>query len=104
MVSALRSALLQAKPDRVVALSTIGAQATQPNLLTQLGIMERGFETLPMPIAFLRAAWFMENSSLDVASARDAGVINSFLQPVSYTHLQRETRGNQCPDHDQRGP
>jgi uncharacterized protein YbjT (DUF2867 family) len=82
MVSALRSALLQAKPGRVVALSTIGAQATQPNLLTQLGIMERGFETLPMPIAFLRAAWFMENSSLDVASARDAGVINSFLQPL----------------------
>ena len=35
-----------------------------------------------MPIAFLRAAWFMENSSLDVTSARDAGVINSFLQPL----------------------
>jgi uncharacterized protein YbjT (DUF2867 family) len=82
MVSALRCALLQAKPDRVVALSTIGAQATQPNLLTQLGIMERGFETLPMPIAFLRAAWFMENSILDLASARDSGTINSFLQPL----------------------
>ncbi len=82
MVSALRCALLQAKPDRVVALSTIGAQATQPNLLTQLGIMERGFETLPMPIAFLRVAWFMENSILDLASARDSGTINSFLQPL----------------------
>lgn len=81
-ISALKYALQQAKPGRAVVLSTIGAQAIETNLLTQLGIMERELETLPMPIAFLRTAWFMENSSLDVVSARDAGTVNSFLQPL----------------------
>jgi NAD(P)H dehydrogenase (quinone) len=65
-----------------VVLSTVGAQATQTNLLTQLGIMEWELETLPMPIAFLQTAWFMENSILDVVSARNAGTVNSFLQPL----------------------
>jgi uncharacterized protein YbjT (DUF2867 family) len=35
-----------------------------------------------MPVAFLRACWFMENSIWDVEPARDAGVIPSFLQPL----------------------
>jgi uncharacterized protein YbjT (DUF2867 family) len=81
-IAALREALAAAKPSRVVALSTIGAQAPQPNLLNQLGIMERELGTLDLPVAFLRAAWFIENSLWDVASARDAGSIPSFLQPL----------------------
>src|SRR5207245_909670 len=35
-IAAVRSALEAARPARVVCLSTIGAQATQVNLLTQL--------------------------------------------------------------------
>ena len=35
-----------------------------------------------MPVTFLRPAWFMENSSWDVAPARENGVIPSFLQPL----------------------
>jgi NAD(P)H dehydrogenase (quinone) len=35
-----------------------------------------------MPIVFLRPAWFMENSSWDVAPARAQGIIPSFLQPL----------------------
>jgi len=81
IIAALRAALLQARPARVVCLSTIGAQAPQPNLLNQLGMMERALGTLPMPVAFLRAAWFMENSLWDVASARE-GRIASHLQPL----------------------
>lgn len=81
-INAIRDALLAAKPGKVVALSTIGAQAKQPNLLNPLGVMERTLAELPMPTAFLRAAWFMENSSYDVAPARDAGVLRSFLQPL----------------------
>ena len=68
--------------SRVVYLSTIGAQATQSNLLTQHTIIEQALRELPMPITFLRPAWFMENSSWDVAPARDSGVIPSFLQPL----------------------
>jgi uncharacterized protein YbjT (DUF2867 family) len=82
IVAALRSALEAARSARVVCLSTIGAQATQPNLLNQLGIMEQTLGELPMPVAFLRAAWFMENSAWDVGPARDDGVIPSFLQPL----------------------
>lgn len=51
-------------------------------MLTQLGIMEQVLGELPQPIAFLRAAWFMENAAWDVAPARGKGVIPSFLQPL----------------------
>lgn len=79
---AIRQALEAARPDKVVCISTIGAQAKQQNLLTQLTIMEQSLRELPMPITFLRPAWFMENFRWDIASARDHGVIHSFLQPV----------------------
>jgi len=82
IASALRDALLAAQPDKVVCLSTIGAQAMRSNLLTQLRIMEQVLGELPMPITFLRPAWYMENCSWDVAAARDDGVIHSFLQPL----------------------
>lgn len=81
-VAALRQALEVARPERVVCISTIGAQATRENLLTQLSIMEQSLGDLPIPITFLRPAWFLENCSWDVAPARDTGVIPSFLQPL----------------------
>jgi len=82
MVNALREALLSARPPKVVCLSTIGAQATETNLLSQLGILEETLGALPVPIAFLRAGWFMENAAWDVAPARSSGAIPSFLQPL----------------------
>jgi NAD(P)H dehydrogenase (quinone) len=82
IVAALRRALATARPGKVVCISTIGAQAKRDNLLTQLTIMEESLGDLPMPITFLRPAWFMENCSWDVAPARDTRVISSFLQPL----------------------
>ena len=79
---ALRSALEAARPARVVYLSTIGAQAGQPNLLSQHTIIERALGDLPGSTTFLRPAWFMENCRWDVAPAREQGVIPSFLQPL----------------------
>jgi uncharacterized protein YbjT (DUF2867 family) len=81
-IATVRDALAVAKPSKVVVLSTIGAQATQPNLLNQLQILEQELGTLPMPVAFLRAAWFIENAAWDVAPARDSGIVPSFLQPL----------------------
>ena len=78
----LKSAIERARPDRVVYLSTIGAQAGEPNLLTQHTIIEQVLGELSMPIVFLRPGWFMENSRWDVAAARENGVIPSFLQPL----------------------
>ena len=80
--AATRNALVASNVSKVVYLSTIGAQATKENLLTQHTISEEIFRTLPIPVTFLRPAWFMENSSWDVAPARDNGVIPSFLQPL----------------------
>ncbi len=80
--ASLKSALERADPGRVVYLSTIGAQARESNLLTQHTIIEQVLGELPMPITFLRPAWFMENFRWDVAAARETGIIMSFLQPL----------------------
>jgi uncharacterized protein YbjT (DUF2867 family) len=82
VVSAVRQALDETRPLRVVCLSTIGAQAAQSNLLSQRTLMEEALRTLPSPVTFLRPAWFMENLSWDVAQARDQGFISCFLQPL----------------------
>jgi uncharacterized protein YbjT (DUF2867 family) len=81
-VAALRQSLEAARPQKVVCISTIGAQARPENLLSQLSLMEQALGDLPMPVAFLRPGWYMENCSWDVASARDGGVLSSFLQPL----------------------
>ncbi|MBV8635565.1 MAG: NmrA family NAD(P)-binding protein [Burkholderiaceae bacterium] len=81
-IDAIAPALQAARPERVVCLSTIGAQASEPNLLTQLGMLEHALVDLPMPVAYLRAGWFMENSAWDVTAARDTGVIDSYLAPL----------------------
>jgi uncharacterized protein YbjT (DUF2867 family) len=78
----VKAALERARPGRVVCLSTIGAQATRTNLLTQLSLMEQALSGLNMPVTFLRPGWFMENFAWDIASARDHGVIASFLTPT----------------------
>jgi uncharacterized protein YbjT (DUF2867 family) len=78
----LKSALEAAHPGKVLYLSTIGAQATKSNLLTQHTIIEQELGELSIPITFLRPGWFMENFSWDVSSATNNGVISSFLQPL----------------------
>ncbi|NKM98567.1 NmrA family NAD(P)-binding protein [Rhizobium leguminosarum] len=82
VIAALKTALLSSRPAKVVCLSTIGAQAREPNLLSQLGLVEQELSALPMPIAFLRAGWFMENTASDIAPARETCVLSSFLQPL----------------------
>ncbi|WP_420992300.1 NmrA family NAD(P)-binding protein [Cupriavidus sp. 30B13] len=82
VIDAVVSALTQARPGKVVCLSTIGAQAEHTNLLTQRTLMEAALGGLPLPVTFLRPGWFMENIAWDVASARGEGVIRSFLQPL----------------------
>jgi uncharacterized protein YbjT (DUF2867 family) len=82
VIAALKIALEKAKPQKVVCLSTIGAQAKEENLLSQLGLVERELSDLSMPIAFLRAAWFIENAAWDVGPAKETGIVPSFLQPL----------------------
>lgn len=82
IIDAVHAALAQARPPKVVCLSTIGAQAGEPNLLTQLTLMEESLGTLGLPVTFLRPGWFMENTAWDIGAAREHGVLHSFLQPA----------------------
>ena len=81
VVKAVSAALEAAWPGRVVWLSTVGAQARQPNLLSQHGLMEAALEGLDLPLAILRPAWFLDNVEWDLAPARE-GVLGGFLQPL----------------------
>lgn len=82
VIDQVTRALTTARPQRVVCLSTIGADAPHDNLLTQRTLMERSLSSIGLPVTFLRPGWFMENALWDVASARDEGVVRSFLQPA----------------------
>jgi uncharacterized protein YbjT (DUF2867 family) len=82
VIAAVKSALVEARPAKVVCLSTIGADAPHENLLTQRTLMEASLREIGLPVSFLRPGWFMENALWDIASARDEGVLHSFLQPA----------------------
>jgi uncharacterized protein YbjT (DUF2867 family) len=82
VIDAVSAALKAARPARVLCLSTIGADARENNLLTQRTMMEEALSALSIPVTFLRPGWFLENSLWDVASAREEGVIRSFLSPA----------------------
>jgi NAD(P)H dehydrogenase (quinone) len=81
VAASLSAAIVAARVRKIVYLSTIGAQATHQNLLSQHTIIEEALQKLPTAITYLRPAWFMENSTWDVGPAK-AGAIQSFLQPL----------------------
>ena len=81
--AAIRTAIEESRPGKVVFLSTVGAQVTELNLLNNSGMTESMLRTAPVPVAFLRAAWFMENAAWDIESAK-SGVVHSFLQPLDH--------------------
>ena len=82
-IAAVKAAISAAQPAKVVFLSTVGAQVAEFSLLNNSKITEEGLRTVPVPVAFLRAAWFMENASWDVEAAKD-GIVHSFLQPLNH--------------------
>jgi NAD(P)H dehydrogenase (quinone) len=81
--AAIRQAIETSRPGKVVFLSTVGAHVAEHNLLNNSKITEDMLRTTSIPIALLRAAWFMENAAWDVEAARK-GVIPSFLQPLDH--------------------
>jgi NAD(P)H dehydrogenase (quinone) len=80
-IATLRKALAAARPGKAVYLSSVGAEKDHGlGLITGSHLLEE-LSDLPIPGAFLRAAWFMENAQWDVASARE-GTLYSYLQPL----------------------
>lgn len=114
IVVRLRQALGAARPPKAVYLSSVGAQHDSGlGLITQLHILEQELGTLPIPSAFIRAAWFLENFQWDIISARERGELASFLQPLEREFpmvatedighlagkiLQQEWAGNRYPE------
>jgi NAD(P)H dehydrogenase (quinone) len=82
VIDCVVAALTTARPKRVLCLSTIGGDAVHDNLLSQRTMMERAVMALGIPLTILRPGWYIENALWDVQSARDSGVIHSFLQPA----------------------
>ena len=82
--AAIQRAIEAGRPDKVVFLSTVGAQVAELNLLNNSTITEEMLRTTSAPVALLRAAWFMENAVWDVEAARK-GAIQSFLQPLDHS-------------------
>ena len=79
----LREALSRALPSKAVYLSSIGAEQTSGlGLITSSHLLEETLGDLPVSHAFLRAAWFIENSAGDVAGARDEGKVRFQLHPL----------------------
>jgi NAD(P)H dehydrogenase (quinone) len=79
----LHEALSRALPPKAVYLSSIGAErASGLGLITSSHLLEEALGDLPFAHAFLRAAWFIENSAGDVASARNEGKIMFQLHPL----------------------
>ena len=81
--AAIQAAIEKSRPGKVVLLSTVGAQVTELNLLNNSGMVEAVLRTVSVPVAFLRAAWFMENAAWDIEAAK-TGVVHSFLQPLDH--------------------
>jgi uncharacterized protein YbjT (DUF2867 family) len=92
VIGSVVAALTAAKPAKVLFLSTIGADSVHDNLLSQRTMMETALRTLVDSEAFgpqrllsltiLRPAWFVDNSIWDVPSARETGLVHSFLLPI----------------------
>lgn len=82
VITAVTAALDRARPGRVLCLSTIGADAPHATLLSPRLAMESALAGLGLPLTIVRPAWFIDNLAWDIATARDSGVIRSFLQPL----------------------
>ena len=83
VLASLKRALAQARPPRIICLSSVGAhRAGKLGLITQLHLLEMELADSAPAVAFLRPGWFMENISWDIAPARQTGKMASFLQPL----------------------
>jgi NAD(P)H dehydrogenase (quinone) len=85
VIEAIATALDRARPEKVVYLSSIGAQQNSAiGLITVLHLFEEKLTSLSIPSASLRAGWFMENCAWDIAPASEQGKLFSYLQPLDH--------------------
>ena len=82
IVASYEKALAETPVPKIVALSSIGSEKTERlGLITSTSIMERAFERLSIPVAFVRAGSFLENYLFGLESGK-GGVLPTFYQPA----------------------
>jgi uncharacterized protein YbjT (DUF2867 family) len=82
-LASYHAALAKALPKKAVYLSSIGGEQTSGlGLITCSHLLEQTLGDLPIPHAFLRPGWFMENHAWDVTTAQSEGKIFSNLFPL----------------------
>jgi NAD(P)H dehydrogenase (quinone) len=79
----LKHAVTASGIQKVVFLSSIGAErANGTGAIFKLHQMEAAFSSLPVSTAAIRTGWFMENFNGLISTARETGVLPSFLNPL----------------------
>jgi NAD(P)H dehydrogenase (quinone) len=82
-LASLKHAVVAAGVRKVVFLSSIGAERqTGTGAIFKLHELEETFSSLPISTAAIRAGWFMENFHGLIPSARETGLLGSFLNPL----------------------
>ncbi len=83
-LASYKAALEKTQVPRLVALSSMGSEKTERlGNITATSLMERAFDSLPFPTAFVRAGSFYENYAAAVPTAQHTGKYFSF-QPVDF--------------------
>ena len=84
VIGAFQTAIVNSSLEKIVALSSIGSQLPSGtgNILTTYKL-EQAFENSDVPVTFVRAGSFMENWSGVLETAKTAGVLPSFFQPLN---------------------
>ena len=92
VVQSYRSAVDQARPGKLVLLSSFGSE--QPSgigLITSTHLLEEGLGDVDVPTAILRPGGFFENYVAQVPPTKATGTLHSFYQPVDRPLLMTAT-------------
>jgi len=82
-ITAIKKAVLAAKPPRAVFLSSIGGEKTSGlGAVTTAHLLEEELGSTGVSSAFLRAGSFMENILHSIPTARTTGKYFAFYQPL----------------------
>ena len=80
IIASYVEAVRRAQPARLVVLSSIGSEKPSGlGLITATHLLEEGFASLSLPVAFIRAGSFFENSVPLLGPAAESGVFYTFF-------------------------
>lgn len=84
IIASYREALAEVPPPRLVVLSSIGSEKPRGlGPITQTHLLEQGLRGMAFPIAFVRAAGFLENYAHGLAAAASSGRFDTYLSPTN---------------------